>query len=350
MANDHTPTPSTTPSAFPVIDFHTHALDPEVYARCVNHNVITGFGANAEGARPEPGTLRAAYYERYTSPEMHIKEMDALGVGIHVISGGGANSSTFWAEPSLAAALDRRANETIAKWVAAYPTRFIGMFTLPMQDVALAVKELDHAVGTLELRVANLPAESQGVYLGDPHFRPLWEAIDHHGVVVWIHPDGMKDKSYLKYALWNGVGQPIQETLVFCSLMYEGVLDAFPRVKIVLSHGGGFLPHYMARLDRNYTAHPVSRKKLTRRPSEYLRSLYYDTCVYGSKVLEDLVDKVGVDRIVLGSDYPVGDKDPFTILRGVSNITEAAFDMITRTTPATILGLASSHMPLAKPS
>ena len=335
-------------AAFPVIDFHTHALDPEVYAQCVNHNVITGFGLNAEGRRPEPGTLREAYYQRYTNPAMHVKEMDALGVDIHVISGGGANSSTFWAEPTHAAALDRQANETIAKWVADYPNRFVGMFTVPLQDIALAIKELEYAVGTLGLRIANLPAESKGIYLGDPHFWPLWDALSHHNVVVWIHPDGMKDKSYLRYALWNGVGQPIQETLVFCSLMYEGVLDAYPNLKIVLSHGGGFLPHYMARLDRNYTAHPISRKNLTRKPSEYLRSLYYDTCVYGSNVLEDLVNKVGVDRLVLGSDYPVGDKDPFAIVRGCSNVTPAGFELITRNTPATILGLARSKVSLAE--
>lgn len=335
--------------AAPVIDFHTHALDPDVFAQCVNHNVITGFGAVHEGARPEKGTRRAEYYVRYTDPAMHVKEMDALGIDIHVISGGGANSSTFWAEPAQAAALDRQANETIAKWVAAYPARFVGMFGLPMQDVTLAVRELEYAVGTLGLRVANLPAESRGLYLGDPHFRPLWQAIERHGVVVWIHPDGMKDKSYLPYALWNGVGQPIQETLVFCSLMYEGVLDAFPGVTIVMSHGGGFLPHYMARLDRNYTAHPVSRKNLTRPPSEYLRRLYYDTCVYGSSVLEDLVAKVGADRIVLGSDYPVGDKDPFAILRGAANVTPDSFATITRTTPAAILGLAKPDAAPTKP-
>lgn len=332
-------TPASGRPAFPAIDFHAHALDPEVYAQCVNHNVITGFGQNPEGPRPEPGTPREAYYRRYTDPALQLADMDARGVDIHVISGGGANSSTFWAEPRQAAALDRRANETIAGWVAAHPTRFVGMFTVPLQDISLAVQEVEHAVGTLGLRVANLPAECNGIYLGDPYFRPLWATLSRLGVVVWIHPDGMKDKSYLKYSLWNGVGQPIQETLVFCSLMYEGVLDAFADVKIVLCHGGGYLPHYMARLDRNYTAHPPSRKNLTRRPSDYLRSIYYDTCVYGAAVLEDLVDKVGVDRIVLGSDYPVGDRDPFAILRECANITPADFDLITRTTPAHILGM-----------
>jgi len=324
--------------ALPVIDFHAHVVDPEVYAKSINHNAITGFGLSPEGPRPEPGSPRAGFYERYSDPEAQLTDMDARGVDIHVISSTGVSQSSWWAEPALAAELDRHANEWIAQWVHAYPTRFLGSFTLPLQDLTLALQEFDHAVNSLGLRVVSLPAEINGIYLGDPRFRLLWEAIARAGVIVWIHPDGMKDKSFFRYALWNGVGQPIQEAMVFCSLMYEGILDAFPEVKIVISHGGGFLPHYMARLDRNYTAHPVTRKNLTRRPSEYLRRLYFDTCVYGSGVLENLVRCAGVDRIVLGSDYPVGDKDPFAIIRGASNISAAEFERITRATPAHILG------------
>ncbi len=326
----------------PVIDFHAHVVDPEVYARAVNHNAISGFGAHPEGPRPEPGTLRAGYYERYSSPEAQLKDMDALGIDIHVISSTGVSQSSWWAEPNLAAELDRHANQWIAQWVKDYPTRFVGSFTLPLQDVELALKELEHAVGTLGLRVANLPAEINGVYLGNSRFRPLWAALQRHGVIVWLHPDGMKDKSFQQYALWNGVGQPIQETMLISSLMYEGVLDAFPGLSVVISHGGGYLPHYMARLDRNYAAHPVSRKNLTRRPSEYLKCFYYDTCVYASSVLDDLIRNVGVERIVLGSDYPVGDKDPFEIIRGCATVSADNFDLITRTTPATILGRAGT--------
>lgn len=333
-------TPSATrPNPLPVIDFHAHVVDPEVYAQSVNHNAITGFGARAEGPRPEPGSVRAGYYERYANPDAQLKDMDALGIDIHVISSTGVSQSSWWAPPLRAAELDRHANQWIAQWVKAHPTRFIGSFTLPLQDVELALQELEYAVGTLGLRVANLPAEINGVYLGDPRFRPLWTAIERHGVIVWIHPDGMKDKSFQEYALWNGIGQPIQETMLISSLIYEGVLDAFPTIAIVVSHGGGYLPHYMARLDRNYTAHPVSRQNLTRRPSEYLKRLYYDTCVYGSDVLEDLIRHVGIERVVFGSDYPVGDKEPFEIIRGCSSLSASDFDLITRVTPAAILGL-----------
>jgi aminocarboxymuconate-semialdehyde decarboxylase len=327
------------PKLLPVIDFHAHVIDPEVYAKSVNHNAITDFGAHPEGPRPEPGTLRARYYECYSSPEAQLKDMDALGIDIRLISSTGVSQSSWWAEPRLAADLDRHANQWIAQWVKAHPTRFIGSFTLPLQDLGLAVKELEYAVCSLGLRVANLPAEVNGAYLGDPRFGPLWTAIQQHGVTVWVHPDGMKDKSFEQYALWNGIGQPIQETMLISSLMYEGVLDAFPEINFAISHGGGYLPQYMARLDRNYVAHPKSRKNLTRRPSEYLKCFYYDTCVYASSVLEDLIRHVGVERIVLGSDYPVGDKDPFEVIRGCTNLSSVDFDLITRTTPGTILGL-----------
>jgi aminocarboxymuconate-semialdehyde decarboxylase len=328
----------------PVIDFHAHVVDPEVYAQSINHNAISGFGMRPEAPRPEPSSPRAGFYERYSDPAAQLKDMDALGVDVHVISSTGVSQSSWWAEPRLAAELDRHANQWIAQWVKAHPTRFIGSFTLPLQDLSLALKELDHAVGALGLRIANLPAEINGVYLGDPQFRPLWQEIARNKLIVWFHPDGMKDKNYQKFALWNGVGQPIQETLLIASLMYEGVLDAFPEIPFVISHGGGYLPHYMARLDRNYDAHPVTRQNLTQRPSAYLKRFHYDTCVYASNVLDDLVRHVGVDRIVLGSDYPVGDKDPFTIIRGCERVSPADFDRITRTTPASILGLAANTL------
>jgi aminocarboxymuconate-semialdehyde decarboxylase len=326
---------------YPTVDFHTHVLDPEVYAKTINHNVMTGFGTVPTGPRPEAGSSRAPTFERMTDPHLHLSEMDERGVDVHVISTSTVSQGTWWAEPRQAADLDRAANEGIARWVKAHPQRFVGTFTLPMQSLELALEECEYAVGTLGLKVANLPANINGLYLGDPQLRPLWTAFDRLGVVVWIHPDGVKDQSFQKYFLWNGIGQPIEETRVIASLMYEGVLDAFPNVKIVISHGGGYLPHYMARLDRNAAGQPATRKNLTRMPSEYLKCLYYDTCVYAPSVLEDLIRYVGIDRIVLGSDYPVGDKDPFAVVRNCRALSKSDVETVTRRTPASILGLAA---------
>ncbi|MET9871839.1 amidohydrolase family protein, partial [Streptomyces sp. NPDC006386] len=139
---------------------------------------------------------------------------------------------------------------------------------------------------------------------------PVWEAIAERDLVVFMHPHGVKDPWYLDYGLWNSIGQTVEEARALSSMIYEGLLDHLPTLKIVVSHGGGYLPHYCGRLDRNVHNMPHSARNITRLPSEYLRDLYYDTCVYDPEVLAALVGRVGANRIVLGSDYPVGDPDP----------------------------------------
>ena len=136
-----------------------------------------------------------------------------------------------------------------------------------------------------------------------------------------MHPDGARDLWFQEYSLWNSIGQPIEEAKLLASLILEGVLEQLPELRIVISHGGGFLPHYAGRLDRNVTNMPDSVRNISRRPSEYLRDLYYDTCVYDVSVLEALVERVGADRIVFGSDYPVaGDEDHLAFVRSARNL------------------------------
>jgi len=324
----------------PVIDFHVHFSDPEVHRRGDAHNVMSGFGTRTMApAKPSDG-WRYGVQEKVKSPEMQIADMDKFGIGKHVISLIGVSCNTDWAEPEEAAALNRHANEMNAEWVRKHPDRFVGSFTLPLQDVKLAMRELDYAVNTLGARVASVSSNSRGDYLGEEKFRPFWEAVHALKLAVFIHPHGSTDMQLQKYFLWNGIGQPIEETRVMTSLIFEGVLDAFPGVKIVMAHGGGYLPHYVGRLDRNIENNPAIGVNLSKKPSEYLRDFYYDTCVYGADVLEALVKRVGVDRIVFGTDYPVGERDPFATLKECKVLSDADRHMITHETPAKILGLA----------
>ena len=333
---------ATPPRKRPVIDFHVHVVNPdsEAYDESANHNVLTGFGMRpmAKAKPDQPGWF---FYSRTTDPALQIKEQQALGIDRHVISLSTVSQSSWWAEPQRAARLDRTANERIAQWVGEHPDHLIGSFTLPMQDMKLALRELDYAVATLGLKVVNMSSNVGGVYLGDPRFRPFWEAVEGHDLTVWIHPHGVREPHFQEYSLWNGVGQPIEETMVIASIIYEGLFEAHPKLKIVIAHGGGYLPHYIGRLDRNYTQHPVSRKNLKRLPSEYLKCFYFDTCVYSKRTLENLIDEVGADRIVLGSDYPVGEKDPVGFIRQCKNVSPAELEMITAGTPAKLLGLAA---------
>jgi len=323
----------------PVIDFHAHVLEPEVFQQCIGHSVATGFGA-----RPMPLPQKDSpgwnLFGGMLDPAIQIADMDRKGIQRNVISTSTVVQSSWWAAPKLAAELERRANERIAAWVAKYPERFTGSFTLPLQDVDLALKELDHAVSRLGLKVANVSSNVGGVYLGDPKFRLFWEAVRDHNITVLIHPHGVTDPRFQKFALWNGVGQPIEETLVMTSLIYEGIFEAFPDVKVVIVHGGGYLPHYTARLDRNVTAHPISGQHLKRLPTDYLRCFYYDSCVYSPTVLEALIRRVGADRIILGTDFPFGEDDPVGTIRKVAGISSEDVDKIVSRTPAAILGLA----------
>ena len=336
--------PGTHGKIFPVIDFHAHVVEPEVYAKTVNHNVISGFGARPMDV-PSKGSPRWGVFSRMVEPAVQICDMDRNGVDVNVISTSLVSQSTGWAEPRLAAELDRRANEQIARWVQMHPNRFVGTFTLPMQDIDLALVEMNYAVSTLGLRIANVSSNVSGFYLGDARFRPFWKAVEERGIPVLIHPHGVADPHFQKYALWNGVGQPIEETLVMASLIYEGIFEAFPNVKVVIVHGGGYLPHYTGRLDRNATHHPISAQNLTRLPSEYLKCFYYDSCVYDPTVLEALFRRVGTQRIVFGSDYPFGEDDPVGAIRKCPNLSTPDLERIVSTTPAEILGITRENWP-----
>jgi aminocarboxymuconate-semialdehyde decarboxylase len=135
-------------------------------------------------------------------------------------------------------------------------------------------------------------------------------------LVVWIHPEGVRDPWFQRYGLWNSLGQSIEETRCMASLIYEGVMTRHPDLKVVIAHGGGYFPHYMGRVDRNAANRPDSIRNLEgARPSDLLGRFYYDTCVYDPQVLRVLAERVGVSQLVMGSDYPVGEKDPVRWLR-----------------------------------
>jgi aminocarboxymuconate-semialdehyde decarboxylase len=297
-----------------VIDFHVHMLEPEVFKASANKTVFTGFGATPASA-PRPGAQQLM--GRMFDPAAEIEDMDARGIDMSVVTASTVLQGTSWADPQTDLALCRRCNDQAADWVARHPKRFVGSCVLPLQDPKLALQELERSVQKLGLRVANISSSYNGVYMGDPLYHPFWEAIEALGVTVWIHPEGVRDPWFQRYALWNSAGQSIEETKCMTSLVYEGVMTKFPKLKVVMAHGGGYFPHYMGRMDRNTANRPDTvRNTGGKTPSAFLRSFYYDSCVYDPQVLKVLIERVGADRLVMGSDYPVGEKDPVAWLRG----------------------------------
>ncbi len=286
-----------------IVDFHVHMLDEHVFRASTNKTVFSGFGAHP-ASEPRPGARELLM--RMMRPEAIIEDMDARGIDVAVLTASTVLQGTSWADPQTDLELCRRCNATVAEWAAKYPRRFVPSVVLPLQDVDASLKELQG-----KPRVINAGSSYNGVYPGDPVYRPFWEAVNAIGATVWIHPEGVRDPWFQRYALWNSAGQSIEEAKVMASLIYEGVLHAFPALKVVIAHGGGYFPHYMGRMDRNHAnRRDTVRNTGGRKPSDFLRSFHYDTCVYDPQVLQVLLARVGADRLVMGSDYPVGEKDP----------------------------------------
>jgi aminocarboxymuconate-semialdehyde decarboxylase len=313
------------------IDFHVHMLDEHVFRASSNKTVFSGFGANPVD-EPRPGAR--ALLMRMMRPEAVLEDMDARGIDMAVVTGSSVLQGSTWADPKTDLELCRRCNATAAEWEAKYPKRFIASAVLPLQDPELALGEMKG-----NIKVVNAGSSYNGVYLGDPVYHPFWEAVNDIGATVWIHPEGVRDPWFQRYALWNSAGQSIEEAKVMASLIYEGVMHSFPKLKVVVAHGGGYFPHYMGRMDRNHANRPDTVKNTGgKKPSDFLRSFHYDSCVYDPAVIKVLLERVGADRIVMGSDYPVGEKDPVGWIRGLG-LEKNQTDLICGANAARLLGL-----------
>jgi aminocarboxymuconate-semialdehyde decarboxylase len=320
--------------AMPVIDFHAHYMVGDVLEQCHTHSPATGFGK-----RPASPAVVAAF-ERMKNPSAIVEDMDRMGITKMVLSSSTVLSPTSWAEPAAEYAFARRLNDVIADWQSRTPERIVGSFVLPLQDMNLALQELTRCVDDLGLKVVNLSSQVRGVYLGDPSFRPFWEAVQDRDLVTFMHPEGGLCEWFQQYGFWNSIGVSFEEAKFMSSMIFDGTLDAFPRLKIVVTHGGGYFPHNMGRLDRNAKNMPGNNKNLSKLPSEYLRNVHYDTCLYDPSVLTSLLKIVGYDRLTLGSDYCVGDTDPVGFVNRCAELSAPEKRMVLGGTAAALLGHA----------
>jgi aminocarboxymuconate-semialdehyde decarboxylase len=327
-------------SSLPVIDFHAHFLVAEVIQETAPRNVITGFGAEPMA---DKDSAHGRVFAKMLDPAAHLPDMDALGIDMEVLLSTTVIQSSNWAPPSHDLALNAKVNSAIGGWVERHPDRFIGSCTLPLQDLSLAIPELERAVRELGAKVVQIPSNVQGTYLGHPYLWPFWEAVRDLAIVVFLHPEGITDPWFQDFYLWNSVGQPIEEAKALSSIIYEGLLEQMPDLKIVVAHGGGFLPHYFGRIDRNVQNKPSSARNISRPPGTYLQQLYYDTCVYDPMVLQTLVARFGAERLLMGADYPVGEADPVDFVRRNLDIPDDQESMVLGGTAQELLELVSTE-------
>ena len=314
-----------------VIDVHAHVLVPEVMKLTYEHSQYARAMA-AAGGMPEP------ILKRMTEVPLRLKEMDATGVDIQIISPSIMQQCTYSVEPEEAIKMDRLGNDRVAEDVARHPDRLVGLGSLPLHDVALSAAELERCVRDLKLRGVIISSHINGVELGDERLRPFWAKAEALGAVIFIHPAGNADPRMKKNRLMITVGQPLEEAYAMSSLVYEGVMDEFPKLKILVAHGGGYLPFYTGRHDNDY--------RYGRSPhlkgdfSSYLPRFFYDTVLFNPDMLEFLATKVPMSHLMLASDYPFAEKQPVEYVRRAKKISKKDQDAILGANAAKLFGVS----------
>jgi aminocarboxymuconate-semialdehyde decarboxylase len=235
-----------------------------------------------------------------------IRAMDEQGIDVEALS---INPYWYKAERDVAQALIKLQNEKLAELCAAQPDRFVAFATIALQHPDLAVQQLEDGIKKLGLRGVSVGGSVNGLELADPKFHPVWAKAEELGCLVFIHPVGTPDLGKRlggNGGLTNTIGNPLETTLALSHLIYEGTLDRFPGLKICAAHGGGYLPSYAPRSDAVCVTFPdrCAGVPLKKKPTEYLRRLYYDSIVFTPEALRHLIAEVGVGQIVMGTDYP----------------------------------------------
>ena len=286
------------------IDIHAHFV-PEEYLRLIE----------AEGEpygvriRPGPnGPLIAVgqvaigpITPHYHDLDLRLKAMDARGVTVHALSL--MPPMVYWADGALGDRLARLVNDAMAEASRAHPDRFVFFATLPMQDPEAAVNEVNRAVTELGCRGIYLGTNVRGKELTDPSFVPVFERIHALNLPIFLHPLNVIGAQRLSnYYLHNLLGNPFDTAVAAANLIFSGLLDRFPKLQVCLPHAGGALPYLIGRLNHGWKVRQEC-KALKKPPSSYLRRFTYDTISHAPESLAYLIKLVGVDRVMMGSDY-----------------------------------------------
>jgi aminocarboxymuconate-semialdehyde decarboxylase len=279
---------------------------------------------------------------RFT-PEERLRDMDEQGVDVHVVS---IHTPLFsyHLDAAQGRQLAREVNDEIASMTQQWPQRFAGLATLPLQDVGAAIEELERAVQTLGLKGAELDTVVNGQNWDEPQFLPLFKAAEAMGAVLFFHPqpqDNLGLQFSSRHGIANNIGVIVEDTLITATLIFGGILDACPDLKMCIAHGGGPACFGAGRLDRGWQVRSEARQHLQKPPSIYLRHLYYDCLTDSEAGLRFLIDHVGAEHVVLGSDWPFvrWEPTPAGWVQGLRSLTQEEKDKILWQNLEQLLGL-----------
>lgn len=236
-------------------------------------------------------------------PATRIEEMDAVGIGVQVLSTVPVMFS-YWTKPDDGLEIAKFLNDHIADIATEFPLRFVGLGTVPLQDVSLAVKELERCK-EIGLKGVQIGTNVNQLNLSEPQFLDFFAACVEQDMAVFVHPwEMMGEADMQKYWLPWLVGMPAEASRAICSLIFSGVLEQLPDLRICFAHGGGAFPATIGRIEHGFNVRPDLFPDNPHSPRKYLEKLYFDSLVHEPAVLDYLVDLVGADRVMLGTDYP----------------------------------------------
>jgi aminocarboxymuconate-semialdehyde decarboxylase len=297
------------------IDIHSHVAIPQAGAFVKPHLDMSTIplahfgdaGTKALNAKQEED-IRA----RITAYDERLADMDAMGIDMQLVLP--APNQCFYTVPlEIAVKGSRMVNDGLAEYVAKKPDRFVALGTVPLIDGREAAAELERCMTSLGMKGAEILTNVAGKELSDPQYAPFWQKAEELGALVVIHPNGFTEgKRFTRFYFNNVIGNPLETTIALHYLIFDGVLERHPKLKILAVHGGGYLPGYSGRIDHAWGARSDSHGQLPQAPTTYLKRIFVDTVVFTTHQLAELVRLFGVDHVIMGTDYPfdMADFDP----------------------------------------
>ncbi|WP_405530768.1 amidohydrolase [Streptomyces canus] len=344
LSPGHQPTTSTDPYPWPTVDVHAHVLLPAIEALVDGSAGLAEARAldarrNGPAALAVNGPMVRERIPRLTDAGVRLAAMDAQGVDVQLVSPSPSHYH-HWTDEATADKVCRLANEGTAVHCSVAPDRLKGLGLVPLHHPDLAVPALEHALEH-GLLGAEISSHAPGRELSDPAYEPFWRRAEETGAVLFLHPFGCTlDERLDRWYLSNTVGQPTENAVALSHLIFSGVLDRHPGLKLIAAHGGGYLPTHIGRADHAWSVRADAGADCAHLPSSYLKRLHFDSLVHDPRVLRALIAAAGADRVLLGSDFPfdMGTEDPVRSLRS-ADLPEADFHAVRGANAAALLRL-----------
>ena len=274
------------------VDVHAHTAVPQALTAIVK-------------GTPLEATIQSQLMGNLVMNDARLRAMDEQGIDVEVLT---INAYWYAADRDLALRLIPAQNEALARLVTARPGRFVALATVALQHPELAAEQLQYAFDKLGMRGVGIGATVNGEELAAERFDPFWRKAEALGAMIFMHPSGVPELAARLRGngfLTNVIGNPLETTIALSHLIFEGTLDRFPKLKLCGAHAGGFLPTYIGRFDQGCVTFPANcTPKNARKPSEYLRRLYFDSMVFTGEGLRHLAAECGASQIFMGTDYP----------------------------------------------